>query len=329
MTKYRTLAINSINLLGLVFLFASFFLLNILGNRYLQGINFDLTANKIYSISAPSKQILAALQDPISIRMYFSKQQAKAYPALVAYASRVKELLADYQRHSNGKLYVDIIAIDKSSGMEAKAIQDGILGIPLEGTNAELFFGIVVSNGEIKEAIEFIEPNKEAYLEEDITKLIYYVGLLDSTRFGPVLQQIKPRGQFSRPLSKVKDLQYIAQAKYQVRADALEQKLQNLKTKITDIDSKKLNVDTEDLLKLSQEEEMAKLELIVTRHQLVEVKNELSHEINALEQKIKLTVIGVVPAVVLLLSLLLWFYQARIASRHANTMFKIFKRSNT
>ena len=59
---------------------------------------FDLTEEGLYTLSPGTKNVLAEIDEPIQLELYYSVQMAEKNPILSTYISRVKELLQAYER---------------------------------------------------------------------------------------------------------------------------------------------------------------------------------------------------------------------------------------
>lgn len=163
---------------GLFVVFVLFVAFNILAGSTLTTGHFDLTANKLYTLSDGTKNVLAKLDSPINLHFYFSKKVAGDQPSaagLVSYAQRVRELLDQYAANSGGKLKLDVSDPEPFSETEDRAVQYGLKGVPASASNEMLYFGLAGTSASSSEdqAIEFFNPEKEESLEYDITKLVY------------------------------------------------------------------------------------------------------------------------------------------------------------
>ena len=163
--------LSTVGLVLAIILFLSF---NIVTNGNLKSSRIDLTESKLYTLSEGSLNILEALDEPLTLRLYYSEQVAQELPSLKAYAQRVQELLAEYQRASNGMIKLVTINPAPFSDNEQRAKQYGLQGVPIEGEADPLYFGLAGSNLlDGAESISFFQPEKEDVLEYDLTKLIY------------------------------------------------------------------------------------------------------------------------------------------------------------
>jgi ABC-type uncharacterized transport system involved in gliding motility auxiliary subunit len=164
----KTLTIGTLLVAAVLFL-----AVNIMSNSMLHNLRLDFTENKLYTLSEGSKEILAAIKEPITLRLYFSKTLAKDHPYLTGYANRVKDLLLQYKSVAKGKIILSIIEPEPFTEEEDRAVNYGLQGVPVDEAGSELYFGLVATNATTgKEVIPFIQAEKEDQLEYDITKLI-------------------------------------------------------------------------------------------------------------------------------------------------------------
>ncbi len=158
---------------GILLLLGILVLANSLSQALFGRFFFDLTKERLYSLSDGSRNIIASIQTPITLKFYFSKNESANYPALAVYGSRVRDLLREYQRVSKGKVKLEIADPMPDSEEEEWAQKYGLTPIPTR-TGEQLFFGAVGVSAEGKEeAIPLFNLGREELLEYDLTKLIY------------------------------------------------------------------------------------------------------------------------------------------------------------
>ena len=171
--------------LALVLLFA----VNILASRTLGPVRIDLTENGLFTLSEGTRNILAGLQDPVTLRFYLSRRELERAPGIGSYADRVRTLLDEYERLSAGKLALHVIDPEPFSEEEDRAVAYGLRGVPLGIDEGVLYFGLVGTNSiDDEEVIPFFTIEREEFLEYDVTKLVHnltkpkrkVVGLLSS-----------------------------------------------------------------------------------------------------------------------------------------------------
>jgi len=185
---------------GLILAAILFLSFNIVTNGNLKSARIDLTQDKIYTLSEGTLNIIGSLDDPISLRFYYSEQVAQELPSLKSYAQRVKELLEGYRRASNGKIELITINPKPYTDNEQRAKQYGLQGVPIEGEVDPLYFGLAGNNLlDGVESIPFFQPEKEDVLEYDITKLIYKLSTSDRKMVG-VISTLEVNGENYDPL---------------------------------------------------------------------------------------------------------------------------------
>ncbi|MFT5592452.1 MAG: ABC-type uncharacterized transport system involved in gliding motility auxiliary subunit [Oceanicoccus sp.] len=150
-----------------------FVLVLLLSQILLKGARVDLTEQNIYSLSQGSKNIVSNLEQEVTINLYFSDKATKDLTALRSYAKRVEELLQEYVLLSDGKLSLNIIDPEPFSEAEDKAAEAGLQAVPI-ATGDDVYFGLQAKNSKGDEStIGFFQPDKEPFLEYEISELIY------------------------------------------------------------------------------------------------------------------------------------------------------------
>lgn len=159
---------------GLLIAIALLLAVNITSDSLFRAARLDLTANQLYTLSEGSKNILAKLEEPITLRLYLSEKLATTLPGINSYTVQVKELLEEYQRIAGDKLKLLIMDPEPFSEEEDRAEGYGLQGIPTDNTNDTFYFGLAGTNStDEQEVIPFFSPNRAEFLEYDVTKLIY------------------------------------------------------------------------------------------------------------------------------------------------------------
>lgn len=156
---------------GLALLAVAFIALMMVSSMLMRGWRVDLTENGLFTLSDGSINIVKNIEEPINLYLFFSESSAKDIPSLKSYAQRVRELLQEYARLSNGKLVLKFIDPVPFSEDEDRAAEYGLQAVPVAGE--KLYFGIVGSNSvDVREILPFLQPDKESQLEYDISRLI-------------------------------------------------------------------------------------------------------------------------------------------------------------
>lgn len=158
---------------SLLLLAVAFIATVIISNELFSGWRIDLTENKLYTLSEGTKRIAESIDEPINLYFYFSDQATANIPSLRAYAVRVREMLEEFENAADGKINLSIIDPLPFSEDEDRAAQLGLQGVRLGGAPDAVFLGLAGTDSVDNEAvIPFFQPDKEAFLEYDIAKLV-------------------------------------------------------------------------------------------------------------------------------------------------------------
>jgi ABC-type uncharacterized transport system involved in gliding motility auxiliary subunit len=162
---------SSVNLFLLVVVFIALVFVN---NQLLSSARLDLTENQVYSLSQGSKQVLKEIDEPINLYFFFSDKASKNMTSLRNYANRVESLLSEYQTFANGKLKLQVLDPQAFSEQEDQADQFGLTAANIGAAGEAIYMGLAATNAlDEQKTIAFFDPQKEGFLEYEISKLIY------------------------------------------------------------------------------------------------------------------------------------------------------------
>jgi len=158
---------------ALIVLAVLFVVLTMLSAIMLRGARLDLTENRLYTLSDGTVNIVESLDQPIRLRLYFSDSLSEDLPQIRQYATRVWELMQEIAAGSGGSVELERIDPEPFSEAEDDASRYGLEAVPLNQAGDQLYFGIVGTNAlDGLEAIPFLSPNREAFLEYDLARMI-------------------------------------------------------------------------------------------------------------------------------------------------------------
>ena len=154
----------------------------------ISSLRLDLTAQREYSLSAATRDLLSNVQEPLLIRAYMSE---KTHPLLAPLAPRVRDMLTEYQIASRGRVTAEVIDPLQDADKETEANQTyGIQPTPLqvsgryEASVINAYFDILVRYGDQNVTLNFrdlIEVNSQRdgtvdvrlrNLEYDLTRAV-------------------------------------------------------------------------------------------------------------------------------------------------------------
>jgi len=162
---------------------------NVLANTSLRSVRADMTEDGLYTLADGSRNIAAELDEDLTLYFYFSKSVGRDLPQIAEYAQRVRNLLKEYERAAQGKITLIEINPEPFSEEEDQAVAEGIAGLRIQSGSDKLYFGLAGTNEtDDREVIPFFEPSpqKERFLEYDLSKLIWTLANPNKSRLGLV-----------------------------------------------------------------------------------------------------------------------------------------------
>lgn len=178
-----------------------FIAVNVLGASALRSLRWDLTSDRLYTLSEGTRNILSDLKDPVRLRFYFSKKLAKEIPQVQAYAERIQEMLEEYAAASS-EVSVEIIEPEAFSEAEDEAVGYGLQGARINTAGDSLYMGLVGTNTvDDVETIGFFDMQREEFLEYDLSEIVYNLANLDKPVVG-ILSTLPLRGSTPNPVQQ-------------------------------------------------------------------------------------------------------------------------------
>lgn len=173
MKKINQIDRGTLGVLGLVSAVVLFFAVNIIAIFAFKNYRADLTEAKLYSLSRGSKDAVARIKEPLTIRFYMSSKLAQVSETHASYAVRVLELLEQYAARADGKIRLEVVDPEPFSKNEDEALALGLKGIPVGNSSEYVYMGLVIANSsDRKRVIAMLDPSRERFLEYDITKYL-------------------------------------------------------------------------------------------------------------------------------------------------------------
>ena len=189
---------------------------NIIAARFFTW-RLDLTGERLYTLSRGTLTTLSKIDEPVTLRFYFSNRLADEVPAYGVYAQRVRELLDQYVAAAHGKIRLEVYNPVPFSDAEDRAVAFGLQGVPLDTQGEQVYFGIAATNStDDQQVIAFFQPERERFLEYDLTKLVHslafpkktVVGLISTLPLeGDVMAMM--RGRPAEPMAVMEQLQQL------------------------------------------------------------------------------------------------------------------------
>jgi len=161
-------------------------------------LKLDVTDQKLYTLSAGTKAILSKLQQPITVKLYYARTAALKGPDQIRYFNNyyyfVKTLLEEYAVTAKGTLDLEVIDPRPFSDDEMQAMRYGLRKFPIT-EEENFFFGLVVQTQfGVEKVIPFFSPERQNFVEYDISYLIDTAITRQKTKVG-ILSSLPVMGE--------------------------------------------------------------------------------------------------------------------------------------
>ncbi|MDA9559180.1 GldG family protein, partial [Alphaproteobacteria bacterium] len=168
------IVLNNFKFLKFIIFTLLFLFFNVILSGILVNTKLDLTADRLFTVSSNTKEIIKELNEPIKIQLFFSNALSKELAQIRDYEKRVRELLYNYVNIANGNISLEIIDPKPFTDQEDLANVYGVQGLQINEEGERFYFGAVVSNSvDDTTVIPFFDLGRERFLEYDLTKTIY------------------------------------------------------------------------------------------------------------------------------------------------------------
>lgn len=134
-------------------------IINLLAQEY--HIRLDFTGDKQYTLSDATREILERLEEPVTVKAYFSKDLP---PNIVKTRQDFQDLLIEYANLSDDHVLYEFINPNEKETYEQEAVESGIRPVLInvrekdQVKQQKAFLGATVHLGEKTEVIPFLQP---------------------------------------------------------------------------------------------------------------------------------------------------------------------------
>jgi ABC-type uncharacterized transport system involved in gliding motility auxiliary subunit len=197
----------------------------VLTNTLFRGARLDLTENRLYTLTEGTRQVVAEIKEPVNLYLFFSDRATRDIPQLRNYATRVREMLEEIAAKSDGRIKLQVIDPLPFSDEEDRASSFGLQAVPVGQGGETIYFGLAGTNStDGQMVVPFFQPDKEAFLEYDIAKLLHslatttkpVVGVISGLElapgFDPATRQMRPGAAIFTSLNELFDVRQLNQA---------------------------------------------------------------------------------------------------------------------
>ena len=153
-----------------------------------RSMKIDITEQGLYTLSEGTRSILAKLNQPITIKLFYSKTSAMKAPDAIRhyndYYYFVREILEEYVAEGKGMVKLQIIDPRPFSDDEQEAMRYGLRKFIIT-EDESYFFGMIVRTpfGATR-TIDFFSPDRQNFVEYDISYAIDSAITREKTKIG-------------------------------------------------------------------------------------------------------------------------------------------------
>lgn len=157
-----------------VFLLIGFTGLNLIANNLLRRWQVDFTEEKLFTLTDSTRKILADLPQPVLAKVYYSPLLGERSPEARRLFDRIRLLLQQYVKLSDGKFSYRIYNPVPLSDVEDRALAAGIQPLPVIENNTNAYFGLTLTDElENREVIPYFPLERGDFAEQDLTEAVY------------------------------------------------------------------------------------------------------------------------------------------------------------
>lgn len=180
----------------------------------------DLTAEKLYTLSPGTVEMVRGLDRPVALKFYFSKGDSSVPGPLKNYVQRTLDFLRELSARSGGNVTLEVFDPQPDSDAEEWAQRYGLAARATGrlGLQPDLYLGLAAVSGSREAAIPFLDPAAEPQMEYLVARLIQEVVRERRPRIGlmsslPALAE--PASPFLSPARRAADWLFAAELKKQ------------------------------------------------------------------------------------------------------------------
>ncbi len=180
-----------------------------------KSMRVDITDQRLYTLSEGTKAIVGNLNQPIKLKLYYTKTAAMKGPDQIRYFNEyyvfVRALLDEYVAAAKGNVILEVIDPRPFSDDELDAIRHGLKRFALN-EEENFFFGMVLETPfGVEKKIDFFSPDRQKFVEYDISYLIdtavtrekRRIGIISSVSImgdtGYMVQMMRAQGRQPKP----------------------------------------------------------------------------------------------------------------------------------
>ncbi len=159
-------------------------LVNVLSDQF--SFRLDLTQEGRYTLSDATENILKNLEEPVTVKAYFTKQDLP--PQYLKVREDFKDMLIEFNEISGGNVVYEFIDPSEKPELEQEAMQNGIQPVQIQVREKDqmkvikAYLGAVLTHGDMSERIPFM--NEGAAMEYALATSIKKISVVNKPKIG-------------------------------------------------------------------------------------------------------------------------------------------------
>ena len=130
----------SFSIIGVIAVAAIAIGINMFADARLANVQLDLTQGNIYTLSPGTKQVLAGLKEPVTLRLFYSRELGSTCRPTAPMPTMCGRCCATTPRSRTARCKLEFYDPEPFSDTEDRAMAYGLQGVPLDqGGDAGLF----------------------------------------------------------------------------------------------------------------------------------------------------------------------------------------------
>lgn len=190
---------GALGLISIVLIAIGFVATVTLANNALTSARLDLTEEGLFTLSEGTLNVIDKIDEPITLRYYFSGRLAREIPQIGILGERVKDMLEEFAAYSKGNIRLQIIDPLPFTDEEDRAVAVGLQGVPVDQTGETVYFGLFGVNAtDHQQVIPFFDEKREPFLEYDLARIVYNLANPKKSKVGMISALPIAGSQYSR-----------------------------------------------------------------------------------------------------------------------------------
>lgn len=176
---------------AILLIFTIIVLVNIIAARFY--FRLDFTADRRYTLSSATENILKNIEEPVTVKAYFSENLP---PRIASVKKDFRDMLVEYNSLSGGNIVYEFLNPSETEQTEMEAQQAGVQPITItirekdQAKQQRAYLGAVLQLGDRKEVLPVVQPG--AAMEYELSTAIKKLSVIQKPKVGLLVGHGEP-----------------------------------------------------------------------------------------------------------------------------------------